>query len=194
MQKDREKWNKRYQTESHSEDPSPIVKQYFRLAPEGRALDIAAGIGRNALFLAKQGFEVDAVDISDKGLAGLSGRHPNLHPICANLDIFDIPENRYSLILNIRFLNRRLFPYIQEGLKPGGILIFETYLDGPEESDGGTFCRDYLLRPNELLHAFLFLKILFYEEGLSREEDNQRHVASLVAVKYCPELSPSSKI
>ena len=184
MQKDRKKWNEKYQTGSYSEDPSPIVKQYCKLAPEGRALDIAAGIGRNALFLAKQGFEVDAVDISDKALETLSGRHPNLHPICADLDVFDIPENRYSLILNIRFLNRRLFPIIQEGLKPGGLLIFETYLDAPSEADSGTFCRDYLLRSNELLHAFLSLRILFYEEGVSRQADDQRQSASLVAIKY----------
>ena len=183
MQKDREKWNKRYRTESHSQEPSPIVEKYCRLAPEGRALDIATGNGRNAIFLAKQGIEVDAVDISDEALARLSGCHPRLHPICADLDTFEIAENRYSLILNIRFLSRRLFPYIKDGLIPGGLLIFETYLNDPSGESNESFCRDYLLRSNELLCAFLSLRILFYEEELSRNADNQRPVASLVAVK-----------
>jgi len=149
----------------------------------GRALDIAAGNGRNAIFLAKQSIEVDAVDISDIALARLSGVHPRLHPLCADFDAFDIPENRYSLILNIRFLSRRLFPYIKEGLIPGGLLIFETYLDAPSVKNSDSFCREYLLRPNELLHAFLSLRIIFYEEQLSHKSDNQRPVASLVAVK-----------
>jgi SAM-dependent methyltransferase len=185
MQKDREKWNKKYRTESRAEEPSSIVKKFCSLAPKGSALDIATGNGRNALFLANQGFQVEAVDISDEGLINIAGRHPNLQPICADLDLFDIPENRYCLILNIRFLNRRLFPYIKEGLTAGGILIFETFLDTPSGHETASLCRDYLLKSNELLHAFLSLKILYYHEGLSDNSQDPRHVASLVAKKGC---------
>jgi SAM-dependent methyltransferase len=183
MKKDREKWNKRYRTEQRSEDPSPIVKKFHTLAPIGKALDIATGNGRNALFLANQDFQVDAVDISDEGLANLSKRHPSINPFCADLDTFDIPANRYSLIINIRFLNRRLFPYIKEGLTPGGMLIFETFLDTPSCEDTDCFCKDYLLRENELLHSFLALNILFYQETGSNDPDDPRHIASLVATK-----------
>ena len=183
MKKDREKWNKKYRTESRSEEPSPIVKKFHAFAPKGSALDIATGNGRNALFLANKGFQVEAVDISDEGLANLSKRHPAIYPICADLDSFDILKNRYNLIINVRFLNRRLFPYIKEGLTPGGMLIFETYLDTPSCSETDHFCRDYLLRTNELLHAFLSLKILFYQETTSDDPDDPRHVASLVATK-----------
>jgi len=104
----------------------------------------------------------------------LAERHSNLHPICADLDGFDIPENRYSLILNIRFLNRRLFPYIRDGLVAGGVLIFETYLYSPAAEETDPMCRDYLLRSNELLHAFLPLKILYYREGSSEKEGETR--------------------
>ena len=183
MKKDREKWNKKYRTESRSEEPSPIVKKFQAFSPKGNALDIATGNGRNALFLANKGFQVEAVDISDEGLANLSKRHPAIYPICADLDSFDILKNRYNLIINVRFLNRRLFPYIKEGLTPGGMLIFETYLDTPSCSETDHFCRDYLLRTNELLHAFLSLKILFYQETTSDDPDDPRHVASLVATK-----------
>jgi tellurite methyltransferase len=183
MQKDRVKWNKKHRKTRFSAEPSLIVKKYCRSAPIGKALDIAAGKGRNAVFLAEQGFDVEAVDISDQALIRLSGRHPNVRPVCADLDYFDIPESRYNLILNIRFLNRRLFLCIQDGLNPGGILIFETYMDPPPKADPGVFCRDYLLRTNELLHAFLQLNIIFYAEQISDEGDDTRRVASLVAMK-----------
>lgn len=183
MQKDRERWNEKYRKKQFSSEPSSIAKKHYALAPIGRALDIATGNGRNAIFLANQGFEVDAVDIADKVLTDLSVRHANVRPVCADLDYFDISASRYNLILNIRFLNRRLFPYIQEGLNPGGILIFETYMDPPPEADPGAFCRDYLLRTNELLHAFLQLDIIFYAEQISDERDDTRRVASLVAMK-----------
>ncbi|RJQ57133.1 MAG: class I SAM-dependent methyltransferase [Desulfobacteraceae bacterium] len=186
MKKDREKWNEKYRRKRFSASPSAVVKSYVHLSSAGRALDIATGSGRNALFLADRGFVVDALDISDVALRALSARHPNVHPVCTDLDLFDIPENRYSLILNIRYLNRRLFPLIQEGLRPGGCLIFQTYLqtkpdDARERPEN--FCRDYLLRPNELLHAFLDLKILYYEEALSSEGDESRPAATLVGLK-----------
>jgi len=180
MNQDRIKWNKKYINGEHPTNTSEIVKKFYSLAPKGRVLDIATGTGRNAIFSANQGFDVDAIDISEVGLSRVSGVHPRLNLICADLDIFDIPKERYSLILNIRYLNRRLFPYIKEGLIPGGVLIFETYLESLNMNESATSCRDYLLRENELLHAFLSLKIIFYQEAKNEE---QKDVASLVAVK-----------
>jgi SAM-dependent methyltransferase len=160
MLQDRLKWNEKYQSENYPDEPAAIVKQYVELAGGKNALDIAAGNGRNALFLARQGFVVDAVDISDAGLNLFAAKHPNIHPICADLDDFDIPANRYDLIINIKYLNRRLFPYIREGLTPGGVLIFQTFLDSPDPGTDQPACRDYLLRENELLHAFLFKDVM----------------------------------
>ncbi|MCP4107649.1 MAG: class I SAM-dependent methyltransferase [Desulfobacteraceae bacterium] len=182
MQEDRIKWNRKYSYKKHSTEPSKIVQQFYTLAQKGKALDIAAGTGKNSLFLAKQGFSVDAVDISEVALNRISD-HPDIHPVCADLDNFDIPGNRYSLIVNIRFLNRRLFPYICEGLSPGGLLIFESYLEGPGEDYCRSSCRDYLLRDNELLHAFLSLNILFYQETKEPIQKDFCHMASLVAMK-----------
>jgi tellurite methyltransferase len=183
MRQDRFKWNEKYQSETYPSEPAAIVKQYFELAGGKTALDIAAGNGRNALFLARQGFVVDAVDISDTGLAQFSGKHSGIHPICADLDDFDIPANRYDLILNVKYLNRRLFPYIREGLAPGGILIFQTFLDSPEPATAQPACRDYLLRENELLHAFLSLKIVLYKEVEDTHHDETAFMASLVGIK-----------
>ena len=179
MNSDRIRWNKKYLEETHPVQPSAILKRYHRRAEKGRALDLACGNGRNALFLIEQGFKVDAVDISDTGLLYMSKRPEGLNLICADLDTFDIPAKRYDLILNIRFLNRRLFPYILEGLAPGGILIFETYLEEIGRESKAISCRDHLLRPNELLHAFIPLRILYYAE---KRENGSGAVASLVGI------------
>jgi tellurite methyltransferase len=183
MLADRIKWNEKYRRHDYPAEPSAVVKDFCRLASGRRALDIAAGSGRNALHLAEQGFAVDAVDIADSGLALVAGRHPNIRPVCADLDTFDIPAQRYDLIVNILYLNRRLFPQIGEGLRPGGLLIFETLLESPGAGEGGTPCRDYLLRPNELLHGFLSLRIIHYRETGGREREEGKPLASLVAVK-----------
>jgi SAM-dependent methyltransferase len=184
VQKDRIKWNEKYRQKEYPDEPSHIVKQFFELAAGKKALDIAAGNGRNSLFLAGQGFSVDALDISDEGLKLFAGRHPDIHPICTDLDTFDIPGNRYDLIVNVKFLNRRLFPFIQEGLRKDGILIFETFVETEESGENESICRDYLLGKNELLHAFLPLHIIFYQEAKTVSDNHDTsYLASLVAAK-----------
>ncbi len=183
MRQDRERWNRRYEKERFSTAPSDLVVRYAGLAPVGRALDIACGNGRNSLHLAELGFAVDAVDISDTILEPLAGAHPRLHPVCADLDTFDIAFGRYSLILNVRFLDRRLFPYIREGLTTGGLLLFESYLEREEPTGESPSCRDYLLRTNELLHAFLGMEIHHYEEKEGDSRKGPYRIASLAAVK-----------
>lgn len=182
MREDRIRWNKKYAGRDWSAEPSDIVRRFHHLAKPGRALDIGAGTGRNALFLADQGFDVVAADISEQGLRRIAGVHEKIHPLCVDLDIFDIPENRFDLIINIRFLNRRLYPWIIHGLVEGGILIFETYIDFPE-SGAHRHSRDYRLDKNELLRAFLPLQILYYEETKTPTEEGMARSAALVAAK-----------
>ena len=80
-------------------------------------------------------------------------------------------------------MNRRLFPYIHEGLAQGGLLIFETFVEIAGEEAEQPHCRDYLLRENELLHAFLGLKILYYKEGHVSGKPGDVPLASLVGIK-----------
>ena len=188
MKKDRIKWNDKHAKDIDKQKPADIVTEFWGLAKEGRALDIACGTGNNALFLAERGFVVDALDISEVGLKKAGEKHPRIRPACVDLDHYDIAPNRYDLILNIRFLKRRLFPYIKEGLVEGGVLIFESFMEGPggdggESADWRPSCRDYLFRENELLHSFLSMKIRYYREGESREPKTPPLMASLVAVR-----------
>ena len=172
---DREKWDARYLKDPRGSEPSKILIGYCDLAAVGNALDIACGNGRNSVYLAKKGFTVDAVDISTVATGQLAGKHPNIDVICTDLDTWIIPPNRYELIVNIRFLDRHLFPMIQEGLKPGGVLIVENFIDEN--------MHQYCLRPNELLHAFGAFRVVHYEEQRIDPPEKFAQIASLVALK-----------
>lgn len=183
MLEDREKWNQRYRSKHYPDSPSGIVRQYYHLARKGRALDIAAGNCRNAIFLSEKGFEVDALDISDVGLALYCTGNPKINRICADLENFNLPGKRYDLIVNIRYLNRPLFPQIIESLRPDGVLIFETFLKtAPPVAETG-ISPEHLLEESELLSSFSSLKIKFYQETLAAAGGEPRPKASLIAIK-----------
>jgi len=161
-----------------------IVRAYIHRAPSGCALDIACGTGAVSLFLAGRGYRVDAVDISDVALAALAGRHPDIRVVCADLDTFDLTTGRYSVITNIRYLNRRLFPQMITALRPGGLLLFESFLKSPEREMDRGFKRDYLLDENELSDVFASsLDILYYAESDSGCDLTPARLASLAGVK-----------
>jgi SAM-dependent methyltransferase len=180
---DRIKWNEKYNTIYYPTEAASVVKRFYHLAPGERALDIAAGNGRNAVFLARKGFVVDAVDISDIGLAEFSGTYSNINAICADLDQFEIFTGRYDLIVNVKFLNRRLFPYIKDGLKEGGIVIFEALLEPDCTEATPKHSRDYLLRTNELLNAFSEFQLIYYSETQNNATNLSHGTATLVGAK-----------
>lgn len=186
MEQDREKWNKKYKEEEYLlKEPSDIVKKFASIAPKGKALDIACGLGRNAKYLAKLGFEVDAVDISDVAISQLKNI-PNINPILADLDFYQLPENKYSLILNINYLNRNLFPQIKEALINSGVLIFETFTLDKDKKFDQPKNKNYLLRKNELLRSFSDLYIIYYEEKIITKPNGEKgFISSLVAKKEC---------
>lgn len=183
MDKDRERWNKKYSEGFKGEDkPSKLLIDFIGFATKGRALDIAAGLGRNSFFMAENGFFVDAVDISDIAIERLKNLHSNINPIHQDIRLFRPNPDSYDLIVNINFLDRNFFPYIKESLKESGILIFETFLEGSNFKTS----KDFLARKNELLHSFLSMNIIFYHE---REvltcQGEKAYKAYLVAQKRC---------
>lgn len=184
MREDRLRWNRKHCAQQAEDGPCQTVQRFVGLATVGRALDIAAGTGADSLFMAQRGFLVEAIDISDQAIFRYMPRHPNMQPICADLDQFEIPRDRYDLIINLRYLNRRLFPYIEEALRPAGLLIFETFIEKSPGVRHPIKRRDYLLRPNELLRSFLGLHILYYEETAVNEAGDADIKATLVARRY----------
>lgn len=175
MRKDQEKWDAKYLENPGDSDPSKILKKYWNLSALGNALDIACGNGRNSIFLADKGFAVDAVDISTVATHGLAERNRNINVICKDLDTWNIPKNRYEMIVNTRFLDRRLFPMIKSGLKPLGVLIFESFIGGQNDK--------YCLKENELLQVFHSFRIIYYEEKKENNSHRFDQTVSLVAVK-----------
>lgn len=185
MLEDKTRWNKKYsQKQPMPNSVAPIVEKYSHSASQkGKALDIATGTGRNARYLASLGFEVDAVDISDVALQSLQG-YQNINVIEADLDSYCLQESRYDIIVKCNFLDRRLFAKMKKALNCGGIVIVETFLDAKGEGYHQPSCSDYLLQSNELLHAFLTLEILFYEEKDAKNLKNEKvKIASLAARK-----------
>ena len=190
MKADQKRWDKRFGRKEFAfgKEPNPFLKKHIRLLPRGKALDMAAGKGRNAVFLAQNGFGVDALDISGKGLKKAQklaqGRGVKINTFLVDLDQYQIEKERYDLIANFYFLKRRLIPRIRKGLKKGGKVIFETYLlEHRKLGTGGPKQAKYFLKPNELLRLFKNFRILFYREGIFREGGKRKAVASLIAQK-----------
>ena len=190
MKTDQKRWNDRFGKKGFAlgREPNPFLKKHTHLLSKGIALDIASGEGRNAVFLAQHGFEVDAVDISEKGVRKAKKlareKGVKMNTFLVDLDQYPIEKERYDLIANFYFLRRRLIPRIKKGLKKGGRVVFETYLlEHRTLGKGGPKQAKYFLKPNELLRLFEDFRILFYREGIFREGGKRKAVASLIAEK-----------
>jgi len=190
LKTDQKRWDKRFGEKEFAlgKEPNPFLKKHIHLFLRGKALDMATGEGRNAVFLAQNGFEVDAVDISRKGLKKAQElareKGVKMNALLVDLDHYQIEKDRYDLIANFYFLKRRLIPKIRKGLKKGGKIIFETYiLEHRTLGAGGPRQAKYFLKPNELLRLFKDFRVLFYREGIFKEGGRRKAVASLIAEK-----------
>ncbi len=173
METDRERWNSRYASEPYylGREPSGFLMREIEraklLAPGRNALDVACGEGRNAIFLAKHGFEVTGIDISDEGLKK-AGAIASKSGFQIRVERLDLDRKRikgkFALILNINFLMRRIIPDEVDALLPGGILLFETLLE--QKSDASRGNPDYYLQEGELERIFNDFEgeILSFEE------------------------------
>lgn len=186
-EQDRLFWNKRYDTETYilGKEPVEFLKEYINILPRGKALDIAMGEGRNAVFFAKNGFEVDGCDVSDiavkKTLKLAKENNVRVNAFVADLEIYKLPKDTYDVVACFYYLQRSLIPQIKEALKPGGMVIYETYtIENWERGFEGPKNKDYLLKTNELLDLFKDLTIIYYRELVL---DDKKAVASLIARK-----------
>jgi tellurite methyltransferase len=190
MRSDQKRWDERFGKREFAfgKEANPFLKRHITLLPKGRALDIATGEGRNAVFMALHGFDVDAVDISKMGLRKVQRLAKEtgvkIHTFHADLDTYQIKKGHYDLIANFYYLKRSLIPKIKKGLKKGGKVIFETYiLEHRSLGTGGPKQSEYFLRPNELLKLFDGFRIVRYREGIFREGGKKKAISSLIAEK-----------
>jgi len=148
-----------------------------------KALDLGSGAGRHSAYLARSGFSVTAIDFSQQALKLAAEKSKGLDIEVLESDLEsgtpDFGEARYDLVAVFEYLHRPLFPAIARSVRPGGLIVYKTYLAGGSR---GPSSPNYLLEPNELLRHFAGYRVLRYQEQLASDPD-RRATAALVAQK-----------
>ena len=166
-------------------EPSEFLVEQAGLLPEGgRALDVAMGSGRNAVYLASLGFEVTGVEISaeacEQALATARAAGVRIKAVCADLESYTVSEAAFDVVINFNYLQRELCPRLAAALKPGGVLVFETFTTEQRQFGWGPKHDGFLLRPGELRELFPGLEVLVYREGVRETERGMKASACLV--------------
>lgn len=146
-------------------------------------LDVASGAGRNAVWLARQGFRVTAVDRDAEALAILKHQAPEVEVRVHDLEQGAWPyvEEHFDAIVVCRYLHRPLLSALASSLAAKGVLVYETFMQGHEQY-GRPSNPDFLLKSNELVDTFKpLLRIAAYEEGLLQMLPNPAVLQRIVA-------------
>jgi SAM-dependent methyltransferase len=159
-----------------------LLKYQAQLTP-GRALDVACGLGQNAIWLAQHGWRVEAIDISpvalERARANAAQANVPVHFIQADVIEYAWPVAAYDLILVRRFLERQLLPVLRRALAPGGWLFYETF-NQRKRITQRDFPAAYLLGEGELRQVFCDLDCI--EAG----DDGGAHGEVSWLVARCP--------
>jgi SAM-dependent methyltransferase len=193
-------WDERYRNEDAVPErgPAAFLVEHHQLLPEpgrarsrasGQALDVAMGTGRNALYLASLGHEVTGIDVSgvavERCREEAARRGLSVEAVQADLGSYRLPSEAYDVIIDFYYLQRELAPALVAALRPGGVLVFESFTTEQRRFGWGPVQDDFLLRPGELRTLFAGLEELVYREGLVESQSGRgtKAVASLVARK-----------
>jgi SAM-dependent methyltransferase len=172
--------------EAHGDYPADWLIQHRRLLPPGRALDLACGRGRNAIYLAEAGYRVEAWDRDEAALHTLSDHAKTLALSTVTTRLVDLEQQpeisptSFDVIIVFYYLQRDLMPQIMRALKPGGVLIYETFLIDNHERFNHPRRREFCLAHNELLALCSELRILVYREG-ALDPQQGPYTAAIVA-------------
>lgn len=165
-----QKWNRIYlDSEVGSYSVSKILQDHQYLLPSnGVALDLACGVGSDAIYLARSGLEVQAWDISDEVVAKLN-QYAEANQLSVVADARDITvnppsENSFDVISVAHFLDRTIVGDLIAALKPGGLIFYQTFLKEVTSDYSGPSNPDFRLGKNEMLHLFSELTLLYYQE------------------------------
>ena len=159
-----------------------LVMNRAHLPASGRALDVACGRGRNAVWLAQQGLSTTAIDREPSAVAALEARaqREGLPLAALALDLeadgVTLGDAVYDLVVVVHYLHRPLFPAILAALRPGGILVYETFTTA-QAARGRPTNPAFLLEPAELPRLVAPLQIVAAREG----DYEGRMVSSVVA-------------
>jgi tellurite methyltransferase len=180
-------WDERYRRGEHLSDvPLPLVVNAALQCSPGRALDLACGVGRHALWLAEHGWQVTAVDASAVAIkllrqrAGARGVDVDARVADLERSEFVIEPGAYDLIVVTHYLQRDLFPAIRAGVQTGGLVIAVIALldDDPRVKPMNPA---FLLQPDELRAAFDGWELLHDFEGKPAGQADKRAMAEIIA-------------
>ena len=187
---DREKWDQRYREGAYASRnyPSEFLRNRAELLNIGRAMDLACGLGRNSIYLAELGFEVDAIDVSLVGLeiAREKAKERRLLIHWLNEDLVNdwtIPTQQYDLILMFRFVSSEVLLKLPQLLAQGGALIIEEHLEWPQGNVVGPSGNRFRVKPGELMEGCKELDVLFHYEGLVEEPDGSMAALAQIHAK-----------
>lgn len=191
---DATRWNRRYRTLDAATDAVPAAAEVltdnaFLLPSGGRALDLACGLGGNAIALARSGLDSHAWDISSVAIERLQ-RLAGVHGLALNVEVRDVcaappPPASFDVIVVSRFLDRALMPALLAALRPRGLLFYQTFCRDRVGAASGPDNPDYLLAENELLTLCRGLTLRAYRENgtLGDHRRGLRNAAWLVGQK-----------
>lgn len=168
----------------HDLEPAQFLVENIGLLNKGRVLDVAMGDGNNTVYLAKMGFNVEGVDISPEAinkareLAQKAGVTIKVKTIDLEGD-YHVEKEAYDVIICFNYLQRSLIPQIKDGLRKGGMIVYETFIID-QARFGKPKNPDYLLKHNELLDMFRDFRCIRYREGTL---PGPKAIASIIAQK-----------
>lgn len=186
-QQDRDKWDRRYAEDSYRRhNPVTLLHDWLPRLRVGKALDVACGAGRNAIFLAEAGFAVDAIDISSVGLDN-ARREAERRGVSVNWIEHDLDEpfdfdRDYDLIVVLWFVRLDLLGALCACLAPGGFLVSEQHLVAEGDLAGPENPR-FRVAPGALREAVKGLEILLYDEGTSINSDGEPMASARVVAR-----------
>lgn len=181
---DRDRWNERYRLGAYAdrEHPSPWLVACLPRGPTGRALDVACGAGRNALFLAERGYAVTGVDISAEALsrAGQSARTRGLDVewIEHDLDAGPGVGGPFDLIVLIRYVDLALLGILCRELAPSGCIVVEEHLATERDDVAGPRNPAFRVPSGALRRAAADLQVIDSFEGEVSDPDGRPAVVS----------------
>lgn len=169
---------------------SALLKQYQHLfnSDQGQVLDLACGKGQNGLYLRQRGINTLFADINQTALDTLMTEH-NINEVnCWQADFEDTSQNdviklsqlQLQGMMVFRYLHRALFTAIKQAIKPGGIVIYETFTEKNKQF-GRPNRAAFLLKSEELKAIFSDWEIIHYFEGMKQNPD--RAIAQIVCRK-----------
>ena len=190
------KWEQRHSSAEGTGDPVQVLLSNLHLLPgSGSALDLACGRGRNALFLAEAGLDVTAWDFSTNAINRLkqAARENGLKLTAEVRDVVKMPPQpaSFDLVLVSYFLERSILEDIKRAVRPGGLLMYETFTRDALDNTGPTN-QAWRLETNELLTWCSEMRIHYYRED-ARQGDLSKGVRNAAMIVASPLKSEDIK-